>query len=44
MLRAADAAHLYAFSRIFRILPDLRLVTFDEEQRALATKKDFRLI
>jgi len=44
MLRAADAAHLYAFSRIFCILPDLRLVTFDEEQRALATKKDFRLI
>ena len=44
MLRAADAAHLYAFSRIARILPEVRLVTFDEEQRALARKKDFRLM
>ena len=44
MLRATDAAHLYAFSRISRILPEIRLVTFDEEQRALATKNDFRLI
>ena len=44
MLRAADAAHLYAFSRISRIRPEIRLVTFDEAQRALATKNDFRLI
>ena len=44
MLRATHAAHLYAFSRISRILPEVRLVTFDEEQRALATKNDFRLI
>lgn len=42
-LRAADAAHLYAFRRVFSILPDLRLVTFDDEQRALASKKGFRL-
>ena len=42
-LRAADAAHLYAFRRVFSIRPDLRLVTFDEEQRALASKKGFRL-
>ena len=42
-LRAADAAHLYAFRRISSILPDLRLVTFDDEQRSLAGKKGFRL-
>jgi len=44
MLRAADAAHLHAFSRMARLLPQVRLVTFDEEQRALASKKDFRLM
>lgn len=42
-LRAADAAHLYGFRRVFSILPGLRLVTFDEEQRTLASKKGFRL-
>jgi len=44
MLRAADAAHLYAFRRVCSILPDLRLVTFDDEQRSLASKKGFHLI
>ncbi|NBW81687.1 PIN domain-containing protein [bacterium] len=43
MLRAADAAHLYAFRRVCSILPDLRLVTFDDEQLSLASKKGFRL-
>ena len=43
-LRAADAAHLYAFQRVSALLPHLRLVTFDEEQRALALKKGFRLV
>jgi len=43
-LRAADAAHLYAFRRVSAILPDLYLVSFDDEQRALASKKGFRLI
>jgi len=43
-LRAADAAHLYAYRRVASILPDLHLVTFDEEQRSLASRKGFRLI
>lgn len=43
-LRAVDAAHLYAYRRVAAILPDLRLITFDEEQRALAAKKGFRLL
>jgi len=43
MLRAADAAHLYAFRLACSILPDLRLVTFDDEQLSLASKKGFRL-
>ena len=43
-LRAADAAHLYAFRRVSAILPDLYLVSFDDEQRSLASKKGFRLI
>jgi len=43
-LRAADAAHLYAFRRVSAILPELRLVTFDDEQRSLASKQGFRLI
>lgn len=44
MLRAADAAHLYAFSRLSLLLPETRLVTFDEEQRRLASSKGFRLV
>ena len=44
MLRAADAAHLYAFSRLADILPEARLVTFDEEQRRVATTRGFRLV
>lgn len=42
-LRAADAAHLYAYRRAASILPNLQLVTFDQEQRFLASKKGFRL-
>ena len=43
-LRAADAAHLYAFRRVSAILPDLCLVSFDDEQRSLALKRGFRLV
>ena len=42
-LRASDAAHLYAYRRAASILPELQLVTFDQEQRSLASKKGYRL-
>jgi len=42
-LRAADAAHLYAFTRLASIRPSLQLVTFDQEQLALARRKHWTL-
>lgn len=35
-LRAADAGHLYCLSWIARVLPDIRLVGFDDEVVAAA--------
>lgn len=38
-LRAADAAHMYAFTRLNSIRPSLHLITFDADQLVLAQRK-----
>lgn len=43
-LRAADAAHMYAFTRLSSIRPSLRLITFDSDQIILAQRKRWPLI
>jgi hypothetical protein len=37
-LRAADAGHLFCFTRVAAVIPDLQLVTFDDEMLAVARR------
>lgn len=37
-LRAADAGHLFCFTRVASVIPDLQLVTFDDEMLAVARR------
>ncbi len=42
-LRAADAGHLYLMEHCLRGVPDLRLVTFDNEMRDAASRRGIAL-
>jgi len=37
-LRAADAGHLYCFTRVATVIPEIQLVGFDEEMLAVARR------
>ena len=37
-LRAADAGHLFCFTRVAAVIPDVQLVTFDDEMLAVARR------